>query len=220
MNLNEKIRTARKAAELTHQQVADTLGIDRTAVVKWESGVSRPSLDRLQSYADLVRIPIDWFMHEDDTPARPEGPVVAAVRHEVGKQRTLGQLQRDFWDDVKQHFFSSIRFPAYARTLAPDILTEHYAIECAVQPRPYFHQLANSVARISLAARLIDNRHPALLLYVPPEKDVQVEDERKRLKEFPRVIERTRELCEGVGVQFFVVNCKKEAMKVLQSELQ
>jgi len=54
-----RITELRERAGLTQTQVADSLGLDRSAVCKWENGVSKPRADSLLKLADLFHCTID-----------------------------------------------------------------------------------------------------------------------------------------------------------------
>jgi len=47
MDLGSRIQTLRKKAGLSQEALADTLGISRQALSKWESGASLPTLENL-----------------------------------------------------------------------------------------------------------------------------------------------------------------------------
>ncbi|HIS26102.1 MAG TPA: helix-turn-helix transcriptional regulator [Candidatus Pullilachnospira intestinigallinarum] len=55
MNIGEKIRTYRKAAGLTQEQVAGYLGVSAPAVHKWEKGSSCPDISLLPALARLLK---------------------------------------------------------------------------------------------------------------------------------------------------------------------
>lgn len=50
---------ARKAAGLTQESAAAQLGIDRSTIAKWETGVALPRLEMAVRVADLYRCNID-----------------------------------------------------------------------------------------------------------------------------------------------------------------
>lgn len=59
------IRTLRKKAGLTQQELADVLKIDRVAVCKWETGVNRPRADKLPDIAKALNCKIDDLFKEE-----------------------------------------------------------------------------------------------------------------------------------------------------------
>lgn len=61
MNINEKIKVARKAAGLTQQQVADATGIDRQVYSMYERGARNPRLEKLEKIAEACGVTLDYF---------------------------------------------------------------------------------------------------------------------------------------------------------------
>ena len=56
MSFAENFRNARLEANLTQQQVADVLGLDRSAVAHYEMGDSMPNARNLQKICDLLSV--------------------------------------------------------------------------------------------------------------------------------------------------------------------
>lgn len=56
MSFAENFRNARLAANLTQQQIADELGLDRTAIAHYEKGDSMPNARNLQMICELLNI--------------------------------------------------------------------------------------------------------------------------------------------------------------------
>lgn len=55
-SLGETIREQRKACKMTQEFVAESLGVSRQAVSKWESGASDPSTANLLALAKLFQV--------------------------------------------------------------------------------------------------------------------------------------------------------------------
>lgn len=51
--------TCRKAAGMTQAAFAEAIGVDRSAVAKWEAGVAFPSADKLPAIAAALGCTID-----------------------------------------------------------------------------------------------------------------------------------------------------------------
>ncbi len=58
----ERIFSARKLAGLTLSQVADELGISHPSVKNWESGKTKPALDRLPALAKVLGTTTEWLL--------------------------------------------------------------------------------------------------------------------------------------------------------------
>ena len=56
MNLGQQIRTNRKKAGLTQEQVAEYLGVTAPAVHKWEKGSTYPDITLLPALARLLHL--------------------------------------------------------------------------------------------------------------------------------------------------------------------
>ena len=64
-DLPRKIRVARDQAGLTQVALAERLGVEQSAVSRWESGASAPSVWRLQRIARETDKPISFFLEEE-----------------------------------------------------------------------------------------------------------------------------------------------------------
>lgn len=64
--LSERLKLYRKSAKLTQQQVADALGIQRSAYAYYEIDKTSPKLPTLSNIAKLYNITIDQLVNEED----------------------------------------------------------------------------------------------------------------------------------------------------------
>lgn len=62
INLGEKIRTLRKAAGMTQEQLAEALCVTTGAVYKWESGRALPELEMLVDIAEFFETSVDALL--------------------------------------------------------------------------------------------------------------------------------------------------------------
>ncbi len=65
MTLGEKLRKARKEADLTQEEFAEKMGVSRSAVAKWESDRGMPDVENLKDIASLLNISIDYLLADD-----------------------------------------------------------------------------------------------------------------------------------------------------------
>lgn len=65
MNFSQRFKGLRLRAGLTQAEVAERLDLTNRAVGAWESGRSRPRLDKLQQLADLFGVTVAELMGED-----------------------------------------------------------------------------------------------------------------------------------------------------------
>lgn len=60
--LADRIRTLRKEAGLSQEQMAERLGVSRQAVTRWETGLGTPDLDNVVAIADLYGVTVDSLL--------------------------------------------------------------------------------------------------------------------------------------------------------------
>lgn len=66
MNIAEKIKTARKRAGMSQQELADAIHVSRSAVAKWESDKGLPDIENLKALAKLFGMTLDELAGEGD----------------------------------------------------------------------------------------------------------------------------------------------------------
>lgn len=57
--MKNRIREFRERRDLSQDEVAKVLGVNRTAVVKWETGANKPRLEKIVELAKLLRCSVD-----------------------------------------------------------------------------------------------------------------------------------------------------------------
>lgn len=57
--MRNRIREFRERRDLSQDEVAKVLGVNRTAVVKWETGANSPRLEKIVALAKLYRCTVD-----------------------------------------------------------------------------------------------------------------------------------------------------------------
>lgn len=70
----ERLRTLRKEAHLTQQQVADALSLHRTTYTKYETGVVAPDREALLQLSRLFGVTVDYLVGRET-----EGEVIAVT---------------------------------------------------------------------------------------------------------------------------------------------
>lgn len=65
MLLHEKITVIRKMYDLTQEAFAESLGVSRQAVSKWENGNAKPDIDMLVRIADDYDVPLEHLVRDD-----------------------------------------------------------------------------------------------------------------------------------------------------------
>ena len=64
ITLGERLKQERVRHKMTQEFVAETLGVSRQAVSKWENGVSDPSTSNLFAIADLYGISVENLLKD------------------------------------------------------------------------------------------------------------------------------------------------------------
>ena len=54
MSFQEKFKNARKMKGLNQQQLADELGLCRSAIAKYECGISKPNFEKIKIIHDML----------------------------------------------------------------------------------------------------------------------------------------------------------------------
>lgn len=59
MTFSERLKTIRKQAGLSQEQLADRLGVSRQAVTKWETDAGLPDIDNIMAISEIFDVSID-----------------------------------------------------------------------------------------------------------------------------------------------------------------
>ena len=62
MTLGEKLKSARKRAALTQEELAEKLMVSRQAITKWESDKGMPDIENLKRLSKLLDVSIDYLL--------------------------------------------------------------------------------------------------------------------------------------------------------------
>ena len=79
MTLAEKIQKLRQEAGLSQEQLAEQLEVSRQAVGKWESGQSRPDMDKLIALAGRFGVSTDYLLKGETAKPAKRGWLPAAL---------------------------------------------------------------------------------------------------------------------------------------------
>lgn len=63
-SLGEVLKQHREECKMTQEFVAESIGVSRQAVSKWENGISDPSTSNLMALAKLFKISVEDLLHE------------------------------------------------------------------------------------------------------------------------------------------------------------
>ena len=62
-----RIRQARVLAGLTQEKLAEIIGVSRTAIVRWESGETDPTMNHLIAMTKVLHVSADYLLGTDET---------------------------------------------------------------------------------------------------------------------------------------------------------
>lgn len=67
MTFGQKLRSARKNAGLTQEQLAQKLLVSRQAITKWESDRGMPDIENLKQLSALLAVSVDYLLDSGNT---------------------------------------------------------------------------------------------------------------------------------------------------------
>lgn len=67
MTLGQKLKSARKNAGLTQEQMAEKLAVSRQAITKWEADRGMPDIENLKQLSKLLNISIDYLLDSGES---------------------------------------------------------------------------------------------------------------------------------------------------------
>lgn len=91
MNFPERIKSARKAKDMSQPDLAKLLGITRNAVSMWERGEAEPKSETLRKAAVILEVSFDWLA----TGRNGTSPIVTGLP-------LLGALAAGVWEEVRE----------------------------------------------------------------------------------------------------------------------
>ena len=99
--MNNQIRRARKAAHITQEQLAKSLGINRATLSRYESGEIDPPTSQLRRIAAALGTTVNWLLPPDNYWEDASGvghtePMAPAVFEEPTEDELREQLNDSF----------------------------------------------------------------------------------------------------------------------------
>src|SRR5271170_1097962 len=88
--IGERIRLARQERGLTQEQLAEAVGVTRSAVAQWETGRAGQVTGNLSRIAAVLEVGVGHLMFGDDKPA----PQLATGGHELARRGCIGTARR------------------------------------------------------------------------------------------------------------------------------
>ena len=88
MKIGEKLAAARRAKNITQEQLADILGVSRQAVSRWESDLAYPETENLVRLSKILDVNCDYLL-KDNVNEKGERTVEVKIVREVPARRQL-----------------------------------------------------------------------------------------------------------------------------------
>lgn len=91
MSLGSKLADARRAKNLTQEQLAERLDVTRQAVSRWESDAAYPETDKIVRMAQILEVSCDYLLQDgvDEKGAPVKSPVTRLLKQAQGKRVKL-----------------------------------------------------------------------------------------------------------------------------------
>lgn len=103
MNIGMKIQTLRKQKGLSQEQLAESLGVSRQAVSKWEADQSIPDLDKVVAICDYFDVSSDYILRDAELPsASAPTPEVCAPVQEENTYYNYNEPQKTYYDELEK----------------------------------------------------------------------------------------------------------------------
>ena len=117
MNFSEKLKSARIAAGLTQQELAKAVGLKgKQGVNNWESGFSRPNIEKLNLLAKALNVSVDFLASDSSLDAPLPIENMDEKRFTLRMDGDLFEIIKEFAAKDKRSVAKQIEF----------MLSEHY----------------------------------------------------------------------------------------------
>ena len=100
-DIGTRVRAARRERGLTQDELADKVGVSRSAVAQWETGRTGQVTGNLSRIAGILEVSVEYLMYGDDKRA------VAEVRQ--GDELALLRLYRECEPEDRQMLLRTAR---------------------------------------------------------------------------------------------------------------
>ncbi len=88
MSLGNKLAEARRAKNLTQEQLAEQLNVTRQAVSRWESDAAYPETEKIVRMAQILEVSCDYLLQDGvDEKGKPAAPTVTRLLKQAQGKR-------------------------------------------------------------------------------------------------------------------------------------
>lgn len=110
-----RIKELRMSRNLTQQKLADILGVSRSALASWESGVNYPEVSTLEKIADFFSVSTDFILERDGSKEIPAKTSSVYLEFGSDSENKYNELLR-FADNYTE---DDVKFLKIYKTLDP-----------------------------------------------------------------------------------------------------
>ena len=100
MAVGDRIKSCRQKMGMSQEKLADSLGVSRQAVTKWEANLSAPSTENLFKLAELFGTTVDLLLDSNDEEKQPVAEQILC-KWETEKEKRMvqknGRSRRVSW---------------------------------------------------------------------------------------------------------------------------
>lgn len=89
MEISEKIRTLRKEAGMSQEELADRIGVSRQAVTKWETSAGLPDLYNIKALAEVFGISVDDLLRGDVASAEQKEGMKTCCMYDITEPKVF-----------------------------------------------------------------------------------------------------------------------------------
>jgi len=132
MTLGEKIKEQRTAHGLSQETLAETMGVSRQAVTKWEANQSAPSSEKLIALAKLFHISLDELIDNEVAPSKPSEAKKPNPILRANLIRMAITLHAAFGYTAAQHLWMARRVFYRSDVMAPTIFSGICLALCSI----------------------------------------------------------------------------------------
>lgn len=159
MGLKENIKRFRVEKDMTQEQLAEALGVTRSAVTQWESGWSQPRMGKLEQLAELFSVPKSALIDDDPNGRNlPRGAIIprkskAAYAPLLGRVHAGDPQDPDVVDGPMVELPESIAEAhprAYFLEVEGDCMDRVYPEGCLILVDPDREPQNGSIAAVSI----------------------------------------------------------------------
>lgn len=112
MKFSERLKSLRKAKDISQVKLADELGVSSGIIGMYESGKRKPSYEMLEALADFFNVDIDYLMGKEDRSTYyfdPEVAEMAQRAYEDPDTRLLLYASRDLSKEDMQYVLDLVK---------------------------------------------------------------------------------------------------------------